>query len=461
MAAGVAGEGGLPLQEHSPGCRTSVQANEGLTLNDHARGGVSRRDGGGSRCGACRKRERGDDEQGGDNAVGAEHGDDSKGVRGQDARNTGSRGALLTAPSDGEADDVLMAQARAGDPHAFAMLFERHRGSVLRQCRSRLRDQALAEEAVQETFTRLLAALPRFEDRGQLPNYLSRVARFVCLDLLAEREQHLVGLGEAPESRDPVDVEHVCERKHSAEMVLRGLSQRDAALLRAKHFDDRPTPEIACQFGLTAGSAAVLLTRARTSARRFAHRQGLHHGLWPAPAVGALLRRLLPSHAGSTARLAAAPLAGLLILGSLLAPDLSEIGRSPEAAVEYRDTGAQPWHVSSADAAPRGGAGHDGAPGRLVPQADLPVATAVPAAVRPVRRSLVPLPAEVTVPGLGRRVHQQAPPDPDVEYGVLIESGPSEVQAAVEAKDEPAAEPVHSAGCALAARSPVTYCKRQ
>lgn len=354
-----------------------------------------------------------------------------------------------------------MARARSGDPDAFAALYERHRNSVLRQCHARLRDHALAEEATQETFTRLLAALPRFQDRGQLPNYLSRVARFVCLDLIADRGLDRVPIDEASEARDPVDVEHVCERRHSVEMVLRGLTQRDAALLRAKHLHDRPTPDIAQEFGLTTGSAAVLLTRARTSARRLAHRQGLLHGLWPVPALGGLLRRLLPTQASSAARFAAPPLAGLLVLGGLLVPALPGDARQPQAAMEYREAGSGQDAATTTNEPTRAAATRDGATTGAAPR-PLPAAQPSPPAVlRPPRRALVPLPAEVALPVLGRRVHQQAPADPDVEYGVRIGSGPNEVHAAVEAKDEHTADPAHGAACTATTSSPVTYCNRR
>jgi RNA polymerase sigma-70 factor, ECF subfamily len=74
-----------------------------------------------------------------------------------------------------EADASLLARLRAGDRAAFAALVHRHAGSLLRVARSLVRDQATAEELVQETWLAAFTGMERFEGRSSLRTWLFRI----------------------------------------------------------------------------------------------------------------------------------------------------------------------------------------------------------------------------------------------------------------------------------------------
>src|SRR3954466_12802659 len=63
-------------------------------------------------------------------------------------------------------DEALVARAVEGDVDAYAALAERYYGSCARIARRMLRNDADAEDVVQETFLRAFRALGRF-DRGR------------------------------------------------------------------------------------------------------------------------------------------------------------------------------------------------------------------------------------------------------------------------------------------------------
>jgi len=63
-------------------------------------------------------------------------------------------------------DDALVARAVDGDVDAYAALAERYYGSCARMARRMLRNDADAEDVVQETFLRAFRAIRRFE-RGR------------------------------------------------------------------------------------------------------------------------------------------------------------------------------------------------------------------------------------------------------------------------------------------------------
>ncbi len=87
--------------------------------------------------------------------------------------------AVAAEPSD---DHVWVAAALAGDPDAFRVLFERHATAVRRFLRDLGRDEALADEATQDTFVRAHARLATLRDDQRLRPWLLGIARRVFLE---------------------------------------------------------------------------------------------------------------------------------------------------------------------------------------------------------------------------------------------------------------------------------------
>jgi RNA polymerase sigma-70 factor (ECF subfamily) len=73
-------------------------------------------------------------------------------------------------------DDAGLYRAlRAGDESAFAGLVERYNASLLRVAMTYVRDRAVAEEVVQETWLGVLHGLERFEHRSLLRTWIFRI----------------------------------------------------------------------------------------------------------------------------------------------------------------------------------------------------------------------------------------------------------------------------------------------
>lgn len=90
-----------------------------------------------------------------------------------------------TEVAGGEEEWDLVERARSGEHDAFGRLFSRHHAAVFRFARSRLPD-ALAEDAVAETFARAWAALPRYRRTGvPFVAWLYGIARHVVVDMAA------------------------------------------------------------------------------------------------------------------------------------------------------------------------------------------------------------------------------------------------------------------------------------
>ncbi len=83
------------------------------------------------------------------------------------------------APPEGPAspadESALIERLRAGDRAAFADVIDRHGGALLRFARTFLKNEALAEEVVQDTWLASLDGLDGFEARSSLRTWLFTV----------------------------------------------------------------------------------------------------------------------------------------------------------------------------------------------------------------------------------------------------------------------------------------------
>src|SRR5207244_260368 len=69
----------------------------------------------------------------------------------------------------------LAARLGAGDDAAFMELIDRHGAAMLRVARMYVRDRAVAEEVVQETWLAVLQGIERFEGRSSLKTWIFRI----------------------------------------------------------------------------------------------------------------------------------------------------------------------------------------------------------------------------------------------------------------------------------------------
>jgi RNA polymerase sigma-70 factor (ECF subfamily) len=74
-----------------------------------------------------------------------------------------------------ETDPELLSRLRNGDEEAFVMLVGRYQQPMLRLARTMVPSQAVAEEAVQDTWMGVVRGIDRFEGRSSLRTWLFRI----------------------------------------------------------------------------------------------------------------------------------------------------------------------------------------------------------------------------------------------------------------------------------------------
>ncbi len=174
-------------------------------------------------------------------------------------------------------EDVrVMLAFRDGDDAAFDVLFERWAGKLLRFLERMVRDAAVAEELVQETFLRVHRARARYAPDAKFSTWLYTIASNVARNELrrpfrraphdstdAEREGAPLELV-AEES--PVD-EIVNARREGAEVeaALAHLPERQRAALWLAAVDGLSYAEVAKALETSESSVKALVHRARVA----------------------------------------------------------------------------------------------------------------------------------------------------------------------------------------------------
>jgi RNA polymerase sigma-70 factor (ECF subfamily) len=82
----------------------------------------------------------------------------------------------MNPPMTDLTDEDIVARVRAGETELFELIMRRHNQRIYRAARAILRDDAEAEDVMQDAYVRAYAHLHEFEGRAQFSTWLTRIA---------------------------------------------------------------------------------------------------------------------------------------------------------------------------------------------------------------------------------------------------------------------------------------------
>lgn len=179
-------------------------------------------------------------------------------------------------------DRNLLKQCLSQQPGAWQDFVDRFIGLILHviQHTAHARSAPLTrddtEDLCSEVFVTLLkdnsAVLRNFRGDSSLATYLSVVARRVVVREIARRRRAMVvesGGHEAAMTEPADDREQArIENAEEVAMMLDGLSERDAAIVRKYHLDGLSYRQISSELGLPENTIGPTLSRARAELKR-------------------------------------------------------------------------------------------------------------------------------------------------------------------------------------------------
>ena len=146
-------------------------------------------------------------------------------------------------------------------------LVETHQLSLLRLCFAYLHDQALAEDAVQETFVKAYQKLNQFRGNANVKTWLSSIAINCCRDICRgswfRHVDRSVSVDKLPVRAEEPDPE---EAAVTVEVMNLPIRLREAVLLY--YFENMNTNEIAETLGISQQAVSNRLLRAKAKLRK-------------------------------------------------------------------------------------------------------------------------------------------------------------------------------------------------
>jgi RNA polymerase sigma factor (sigma-70 family) len=168
-------------------------------------------------------------------------------------------------------EERLARLAGEGNERAFAVLYERYHQALYRYCRSLVRMEVDAQDALQSTFTAALVALQHGQRDAPLRPWLFRIAHNESISLLRRRRPE-EELSEAIESTTPSAERSAEDRARLASLVadLADLPERQRGALLMRELSGLSHEEIADVLGVSLGAAKQTIFEARRSLAEFA-----------------------------------------------------------------------------------------------------------------------------------------------------------------------------------------------
>jgi RNA polymerase sigma factor (sigma-70 family) len=161
-------------------------------------------------------------------------------------------------------DRRLAERVARGDARAFDELYRRHYQQIFRYCRSILRNEEDARDALQNTMTKALGSLPGDGRQIRLKSWLFRVAHNECIDMLrAARPVDALDGTERDPSRS-VEAE-VAGRQHLRQVLddIAELPERQRSVLVMRELNDLGFEEISEAVGSSPAACRQTLYEAR------------------------------------------------------------------------------------------------------------------------------------------------------------------------------------------------------
>jgi RNA polymerase sigma-70 factor, ECF subfamily len=156
-------------------------------------------------------------------------------------------------------DRQLVAQAARGDDGAFELLVHRYSEDLWRLARTLLRNDAEAEEAVQDTFLKAYRSLASFRGDASFRTWLHHICQKTCIDRIRARRVITVPLTQLPENAERPSA----ETKMILEETLLTLREDDRMAFLLVHFLGYTREEAARICGVPSSTMRTRVVRAR------------------------------------------------------------------------------------------------------------------------------------------------------------------------------------------------------
>jgi RNA polymerase sigma-70 factor (ECF subfamily) len=181
------------------------------------------------------------------------------------------------APTNGYSDEALVPLILAGDISLFEILVRRHGAFLFRVAWSVLRDDAAAEDAVQDGYISAYEHLAQFEGRARLSTWLARIVYHKALARAKATSREVqLDLEVNPEfgnlAHPSASPEQYAWKREAAVLLQAAIAQLPKdyrRILLMRDFQELDVASTARQLQLSSANVKVRVHRARAMLRRY------------------------------------------------------------------------------------------------------------------------------------------------------------------------------------------------
>jgi RNA polymerase sigma-70 factor (ECF subfamily) len=182
-------------------------------------------------------------------------------------------------------DDILVADTKLGDHHAFAELWTRHSKTAFKMAYRITRNRDDAEDAIQDTWMKAYAHLNTFDGRAKFSTWLTRIAINSSLMILRRKRSRPESSMEitdgdtwqhfeiADQAKNAEEVYAAHERLELLRRAIGCLQPLLRNVVEIHQSNDRSVKEIAELAGISVSATKSRLLRARKALRRAFERE--------------------------------------------------------------------------------------------------------------------------------------------------------------------------------------------
>lgn len=184
--------------------------------------------------------------------------------------------AALTALVRELSDEELFTRVRAGETALFEAIMRRHNQRLFRVARGIVKDDAEAEDVVQQAYLSALTSHAVFRGDARLSTWLARIVIREALARLEKQRRHTGGMTLVSEASDEEEISAAATPEDRAaagelgkilEQSIDALPDLYRTVFVLREVEEMSTAEAATHLGLTEEAVRVRLHRARSLLR--------------------------------------------------------------------------------------------------------------------------------------------------------------------------------------------------
>jgi RNA polymerase sigma-70 factor, ECF subfamily len=186
-------------------------------------------------------------------------------------------GTLEKAGAEGWTDQEIVERVRTGETALYEILMRRYNQRLYRVARAILRDDAEAEDVMQDAYVRAYQHLDQFSGRAPFSAWLTRIAVNEALARLRLRKRNPqlddtelegeLSMNVVETSPDPEQIVSTAELGHLLEEALLALPEKYRTVVMLRDVEELSTSETAAALDLSEENVTIRLHRGHEMAR--------------------------------------------------------------------------------------------------------------------------------------------------------------------------------------------------